>query len=122
MEKLTKAEERVMQAIWKRKRAMVRDILPDLGPPEPKYTTISTVVRILVDKGFVGFKAYGRTHEYFPLISKAEYKTFTFKKMLADYFEGSYQNVVSFIVQEEELSEEELHDIRRLIDNTDHDA
>lgn len=116
MEKLTKTEERVMHILWKLKKALVRDVMKEMGNPEPKYTTVSSVVRILVDKGFVGFKAYGRTHEYFPIISQKDYKKFTFREMTRDYFDGSYENVVSFMLEEEELNDAQIKEIQSLID------
>ncbi len=116
MEQLTKTEEQIMQVLWKLKRALVRDVMKELGPPEPKYTTISSVIRILEKKGFVGHKAYGRTHEYFPTISKESYKQHSFRQLLSNYFEGSYKDVVSFMVEEESLSEEEIAAIQSIID------
>ena len=100
MKLLTKTEEQVMQILWRLKKGLVRDVIAQLDP-EPKYTTISSVIRILEEKGYVGHKAYGRTYEYFPLITKAQYRKETFRRMLTDYFEGSYENVVSFMVKEE---------------------
>ena len=116
MEQLTKTEEQIMQIIWKLKRALVRDVMEELGPPEPKYTTISSIIRILEKKGFVGHKAYGRTHEYFPLITKEAYKRHSFQQLLTNYFEGSYKDVVSFMVEEETLSEDEIAAIQAIID------
>lgn len=115
MEPLTKTEERVMQILWKIKKGVVRDIIGHFDP-EPPYTTISSVVRILEDKGYVGHKAYGRTHEYFPLITRGEYRQSSFKRLLSDYFEGSYENVVSFLIKEEEISKDEIQDLLDQID------
>ncbi len=105
-----------MHILWKLREAVVRDIIKELGPPEPKYTTISSVVRILVEKGFAGYKSFGRTHVYHPIISKEEYKRFAFKQFMQDYFDDSYKNVVSFIVHDEALSKDEVDDIQSLID------
>lgn len=106
-----------MHLIWKRKKALVSDLLADFpSEKKPPHSTISSVVRILESKGFVGHKAYGRTHEYFPLISKVAYKKFAFKKMMQDYFDNSYEEVVSFMVKEEALSEAELAEIRHIIE------
>ena len=107
MEPLTKTEERVMRILWEIERGVVHDIIAQLPPPEPKYTTISSVVRILENKGFVGHKAYGRTYEYFPLISKSQYRKFSFKNLLADYFDGSYKQIVSFMMNEDQLDKED---------------
>ena len=79
MRELTRAEEQVMQVLWKIKKGFVKDILEHFDEPKPAYNTVSTIVRILQDKGFVNHKAYGRTHEYYPVISKSEYSNSTLK-------------------------------------------
>ena len=117
MEELTKTEERVMQIIWKLKTCFVKDIIEAMpDDPKPPYNTISSVVRLLETKGFVGYKAYGKTHEYFPLIAKAEYRKESFKKMLSGYFDNSAESLFSFMVKEEQLSEDEVNKIRNIID------
>ncbi|MDW8330882.1 MAG: BlaI/MecI/CopY family transcriptional regulator [Cyclobacteriaceae bacterium] len=108
---LTKAEDQVMQVLWKLERAFVKDIIEHLPPPKPAYTTVSTIIRILEQKGFVGHKAYGKTHEYFPLISRENYTRFYLNEVVNDYFEGSIRNLVSFFVKEKKLSEKELNDL-----------
>ena len=101
MEELTKAEERIMQALWKLKKAFVKDVIEHLpDEPRPPYNTVSSVVRILERKGYVGFKAYGKTYEYFPLISKTEYRAASLKRMLSQYFDNSPTALVSFMVEE----------------------
>ena len=105
-----------MQILWRLKQALVRDVMKELGPPEPKYTTISSVIRILESKGFVGHKAYGRTHEYFPLISKREYRKHSFRQLLQNYFGESHKELVSFLVEEEELGEDFVAEIQSIID------
>lgn len=115
MEKLTAKEEEIMQILWDLKRAVVRDILEKLPSPGPPYTTISSIVRILEKKGFVGHKPYGKTHEYFPLISKVEYRKKSFQRLLHHYFDNSLENIVSFIVKEEKLKPEEVEEISRII-------
>ena len=116
MEELTKTEERVMQMIWKLKKCFVKDII-DAMPDEPKppYNTISSVVRILEKKEYVGYKAYGKTYEYFPLITKSEYRKESLKKMLSGYFDNSAESLFSFMVKEEQLSEDDLNKIRDII-------
>ena len=116
MEALTKAEEKVMQILWKLKKAFVKDVIEEMDPPKPPYNTISSVVRILVEKGFVGYKAYGRTYEYFPKISKLQYKKFTFGQMLRNYFDGSYETMFSYMVDEEQISDSEITEIKKIID------
>ena len=89
MEILTKTEEKVMQILWRIKKGFVKDIIEQLPSPKPPYNTISSVVRILEQKGFASHKAYGKTHEYYPIIAKAAYKKFAFKKMMMNYFDNS---------------------------------
>ncbi len=116
METLTKTEEKIMQILWKLKHGFVKDIIDILPDPKPPYNTVSSIVRILEKKGFVNYKAYGKTYEYYPIISKLEYKKHSFKHFLSNYFDNSYENVVSFMVQENDLSEKEALEIKNLID------
>ncbi len=116
MEPLNNKEEQLMQMIWKRKRALVSDLLEDFDEPRPPHSTISSTVRKLEEKGYLGHKAYGRTHEYFPLITKGAYKKWTFERMIADYFEGSYQEVVSYMVEQSALTAGQLAEIQQLIE------
>jgi len=105
MEELTKTEERVMQIMWGLKKAFVKDIIEELpDDPKPPYNTISSVIRILVSKGYVNYKAYGKTYEYFPAISKAEYRKIKIQKIMSAYFGNSPASLVSHIVNEEKLS------------------
>jgi predicted transcriptional regulator len=116
METLTKTEERVMQILWTIKKGVVKDIIEKLPDPKPPYNTISSVVRILEKKGFVDYKAYGKTHEYFAKITKARYRKFSFKKFLSNYFEGSYESVVSFMLKEKQFSPEEIDELKKIIE------
>lgn len=106
--RLTKAEEEIMQIIWTKGRVLVSDILDALGEPRPPHSTISSIVRILEKKGFVNHKAYGRTYEYFATIPKEEYSKHSVKDLIAEYFGGSANRLVSFLVQENDLSLKEL--------------
>ena len=108
MKELTKAEEQVMQALWKLEKGFVKDIIIELPKPSPAYTTVSTVVRILEEKGFVGHKVYGNIHEYFPLISKQQYGNYTFKNMFKNYFNSSVDSLMSFFVEEKNIDIKEL--------------
>ncbi|MEZ4722089.1 MAG: BlaI/MecI/CopY family transcriptional regulator [Flavobacteriales bacterium] len=117
MESLTATEERIMQVLWKLKSAFVKDVIEELPEPKPPYNTVSSVIRLLEKKGYVDHKAYGKTHEYFPVVEKKAYSKRTFKNMLGDYFEGSYKSLVSFIVNEEKLSEDEIMELEALIAN-----
>ncbi len=113
MKELTRAEEQIMQIIWKLERAFVKDIVEDFPEPKPAYNTVSTIVRILEKKGVVSHKAYGNSHEYFPLISKDDYKKKFMKSFLRRYFSGSFPEMVSFFAGDRDLSLQELEDIRR---------
>lgn len=115
MEKLTAKEEEVMQVLWDLNRAMVRDIMNKLPNSDQPYTTVASIVRILEKKDFVSHKSYGKTHEYYPLISKAEYRRQKFKGLLTHYFDNSIESVVSFLVKEENISAEELEELSRMI-------
>ena len=117
MENLTAKEEEIMQVLWDLKKALVRNIMDKLPKSEQPYTTISSIVRILEKKGFVSHKPYGKTHEYFPLISKAEYRKGKFKRFLNEYFDNSIESVVSFLVKEEKVSPEEIEELTRMIAN-----
>lgn len=117
MEELTKTEERIMQLLWRLKKAFIKDIIDSLpDDPKPPYNTISSVVRLLEKKGYIGFKAYGKTYEYFPIVSKSEYRKMFFKKMLTGYFDNSVESLMSFIVKDQKLSEEDIKKIKELID------
>jgi predicted transcriptional regulator len=115
MEDLTTKEEEVMQILWDLDRAMVRDIMTKLPNSDQPYTTVASIVRILEKKKFVSHKPYGKTHEYFPLISKSEYRRRKFKGLITQYFDNSIESVVSFLVKEENLSPGEMEELTRLI-------
>jgi len=117
IKELTKAEEQVMQLLWQLKEAIVKDIIELMPDPKPAYNTVSTVVRVLEGKGFVDHKAYGNSHVYFALISEAQYKKFTFDKMMNNYFDNSYKSLVSFIADEKKLGLKELDELTTLLDN-----
>lgn len=117
METLTKAEEKVMQIVWKRKSGFVKDFIADMDAPKPSYNTVSTIIRILEKKGFIGHKPYGKTYEYYPLVSKFAYRKYVFSRLFTDYFEGSYGNVLSYLVNEEGLDPDEIRELNQLIDD-----
>lgn len=116
MKKLTHAEEEVMHILWELKKGFVKDILEKLPDPKPAYNTVSTVVRILEKKGFAGYKAFGKTHEYYPLISKEEYTRQYMNTIVKNYFSNSYRQLVSFFAGTKTLTLNELEDIRKLMD------
>jgi BlaI family transcriptional regulator, penicillinase repressor len=111
MKELTKAEDQVMQILWKLKKAFVNDIMDQLPSPKPAYNTVSTIVRILETKGFVDHKAYGKTHEYFPLIAREKYTRFYLNNMMKGHFDGSLHNLVSFFAAENKLSVNEIDEL-----------
>ncbi|WP_276132565.1 BlaI/MecI/CopY family transcriptional regulator [Polluticoccus soli] len=113
---LTKAEEEVMQIIWQLERCLVRDVIEQLGDPDMPHSTISSVVRILEKKGFVGHKAYGKTHEYFPIVTKEEYAQQGVKSLVEKYFGGSPKKLVSFLVQNDDMNLKELNEVLKLLD------
>lgn len=116
MKKLTKAEEEIMQVLWEIERGIVREIIEKLPEPKPAYTTVSTIIRILESKEFVDHKSYGKTHEYFPLVSKEDYSKQFLNNFVNDYFSNSYKKLVSFFTKEEKLSVSELNDLKKIID------
>ncbi len=105
---LTKAEEQIMQALWKLENAFVRDILEELPAPKPHQNTVATILKILVEKDFAGIEVFGRTHRYFPKVSKETYSRSTIKNIVRKYFQGSFADAVSFMVKENNLSIEDL--------------
>ena len=115
MKELTKAEEQVMQILWDLERGLVNDILERMPDPKPAYNTVSTVVRILEKKGFVHHKAYGKTHEYFPLVSKEQYTKGYLKGFVEGYFANSYKSLVSFFSEHENLSSGEIEEMIALL-------
>jgi len=117
IKELTKAEEQVMQILWQLKEAIVKDIIEEMPEPKPAYNTVSTVVRVLEGKGFIDHKAYGNSHVYFPLVAGADYKKFTFDKMMKNYFSNSYQSLVSFIADEKKLDINQLDELTELLND-----
>jgi predicted transcriptional regulator len=105
---LTKAEEQIMQVIWKLNKAFLREILEALPNPKPHNNTVATILKILVEKEFVGINTFGRMHQYYPLVAKDAYSKSTLKTIVKSYFEGNYSNAVSFMVKENGLSIEDL--------------
>ena len=105
---LTKAEEQIMQVIWKLDKAFLREIIEALPNPKPHNNTVATIIKILVEKEFIGIEVFGRTHQYYPLVSKDVYSKSTMKSFVKGYFEGSFSNAVSFMVKENNLSVDEL--------------
>jgi predicted transcriptional regulator len=116
MEKLTQKEEEVMQVLWNLQKAFVKEIVPQLDGSN-HYNTISTVVRKLEEKGYVGYEAYGKTHQYFPIIDKESYRNKFVNNAMTSYFNDSYKNMVSFFAREEKISATELREILEMIES-----
>jgi BlaI family transcriptional regulator, penicillinase repressor len=111
MQKLTKSEEEIMQHVWELERCTVSEIIEKMGEPKPPHSTVSSFIRILEKKGFVDYKAYGKTHEYFPIVSKESYSKLNISDLVSNYFNGSVKNLVSFLVQEEKIDTQELEEM-----------
>ncbi|KAB7731963.1 BlaI/MecI/CopY family transcriptional regulator [Rudanella paleaurantiibacter] len=112
---LTKAEEEIMRVLWQLDRAFVKDVLAQLPEPKPAYNTVSTIIRILEKKGLVGYTAYGKTHEYYALITEEQYRRFQTEQLMSNYFDNSLKKLVSFFVKEKNLSLNEADEIIRLL-------
>ncbi len=119
MKELTKGEEQIMQILWKIKKGFVHDILEHFSQPKPAYNTVSTIVRILEKKGFVGHKAYGKSHEYFPLVSKKDYTRSFFRYFMKNYFSNSPREFASFFAKNEKLDAKELEEILKMMNKED---
>ncbi len=117
MKELTRAESQIMQILWRLKKGFVKDIVDELPSPKPAYNTVSTIVRILEKKGFVGYKAYGKTHEYFPLIAKEKYTGFYLNNLVKGYFGGSFQNLVSFFASENKMDINDIDNLMKHLKN-----
>jgi BlaI family transcriptional regulator, penicillinase repressor len=116
MKELTKAEEQVMQYLWDLEKGFLKDIVEKFPEPRPAYTTISTVIRVLVKKGYIRYRTYGKTHEYAPAVSREKYFRGHVKTLISDYFNGSVVNFASFFTGGKELDLTELEEIRELVD------
>ena len=108
MKRLTAKEEEVMGWFWEKGPLFVRELLSFYDEPKPHFNTLSTVVRGLEEKGFVGHKVYGNTYQYYATVSRDDYRRGTLRGVISKYFDNSYLGVVSSLVQEEKISVEEL--------------
>lgn len=115
MKQLTKAEEEVMQLLWQLEKANVASLLQELPEPKPAYNTISTIIRILEDKGFVDHEKVGKGHIYFPLVRKEDYSNQSISKLVDGYFQGSFKSMVSFFMRNNDISLSELEEIMQKI-------
>ena len=111
MKQLTKAEEEVMQLLWQLEKANVASLIKELPEPKPAYNTVSTIVRILEDKGFVDHDKVGKGHIYYPIVKKPEYSNQSINKLVDGYFQGSFKSMVSFFMKKNDISLSELESI-----------
>ncbi len=111
MRELTKAELQIMQVLWKKERAFVNEIREEMPDPRPAYNTISTVLRVLVEKEFVSYQSYGKTYQYFPLVNREDYMERYMSGVVNNFFSGSVKAVVSFFARKEKLSSDEIDEI-----------
>ena len=116
IKELTRAEEQLMQILWQIKKGMVKDVMEYLPEPKPAYNTVSTFIRILEAKGFVGYTAIGKSHQYFPLVSKEDYQNFATDKLMNGYFDNSVKRMFSYFVNKEKIDMNEADEIIELIE------
>ncbi len=114
-QELTKAELEIMQILWLIERGVIHDIMQEIDEPKPAYNTVSTIVRILEKKGFVGHKAYGKTHDYYPIVSKQTYTDRYMHSVLQNFFDGSLSRLVSFFSAQQSITTEEVDEILRML-------
>ncbi|MFD0748504.1 BlaI/MecI/CopY family transcriptional regulator [Mucilaginibacter calamicampi] len=115
MQKLAKREEQIMQVFWNLKRAFIKEVLPELPDPKPHYNSVSTMIKVLEDKGFLAHDVVGNIFQYFPMVSKEDYQKHAMKDVVSQYFDNSYANMLAFFAKEQKMTEEELNDIINLI-------
>lgn len=118
---LTKAEEQVMKLLWKQEKAFVKELVKEFPEPKPAYNTVSTIVRILEKKGVVAYEAFGKTHQYYPLITQHQYRKQALSKVISDFFKGSKSQLVAHLIKEQNMDVAELDAILKELKTTDHD-
>ncbi len=117
MKELTKAEEQIMQILWDLEKGFVKDVLEQFPEPKPAYNTVSTICRILVKKGFLDHKAYGNSHQYYPLIGKEVYTKEYLNNFVDSYFGNSIEQLVSFFSRQNKVDMGEAERIIELMQN-----
>ncbi len=113
---LSKSEEELMNILWKRKKAFMKDLLDGYAEPKPATTTVATLLKRMADKGFVGYKSFGRSREYYPLVKKKDYFSKHVNGLIKNFFNDSASQFASFFTKETNLSKEELEALKKLID------
>jgi BlaI family penicillinase repressor len=116
IKELTRAEEQIMQVLWQLQKGFVKEVIDLLPMPKPAYNTVSTIIRILENKGFVGHIAFGKSHDYYPLISKEQYQNFATDKLMSGYFDNSVKGIFSYFVKKEKIDINEADEILKLIE------
>jgi len=116
MKELTKAEEQIMKILWKIEKGFIKDIIQIMDEPKPAYNTVSTIVRILETKGFIGHEEFGKSHRYFPVVQKKEYSKFRMNDMLTNYFGNSAKQVVSFFANNKQINVSEADEIIKMLE------
>jgi len=116
MKELTKAEEQVMHFLWKLEKGFLKDIVEQFPEPRPAYTTISTVIRVLVKKGYIKYNTYGKIHEYIPVFNKTEYSLLKFKNYYTIFFNEFPAQFATFLASQKVFSIEELEEIKSCIE------
>lgn len=116
MEKLTNKEEEIMHILWKLEKAFVKEVMAEIKDNKPHYNTLSTIIRNLEDKGYVSYNAFGKTHQYFPVVKKEDYRKGFMNTAINNYFNNSYKNVVSFFAKEDKISVDDLKEIIEIIE------
>jgi predicted transcriptional regulator len=117
MKELTKAEDQIMQILWKLNKGFVKDVIAQIPDPKPAYNTVSTIIRILENKGFVAHKSYGKTHEYYPVIDRDTYRSFYLKNLLRNYFGGKIEQLVSFFVKDNDMDISDMEEILKHVES-----
>jgi len=118
MNKLTNAEEEIMQYFWREGPSTISNLIDMMEDPKPPHSTISSIARILEKKGYLGHKSYGRTYEYFAVIDQKAYKKYSLRRLTGSYFNGSVEQLLSFLVKEEKIEPE---DLKKLIENLENE-
>ncbi len=117
MIQLSKTEEQLMQYLWKREKAFMKDLLEDFPEPKPATTTVATLLKRITDKGFIGYNLFGKSREYYPIIKKTDYFSKHVNGLIKNFFNDSASQFASFFTRETNLTNEELEDLKKIIDN-----
>ena len=114
---LSKSEEQLMQYLWKRKKAFLKELIEDFPEPKPATTTVATLLKRIADKGFINYKLFGKAREYYPIIKKTDYFSNHVNGLIKNFFNDSASQFASFFTKETNLSTEELEELKKVIDN-----